>query len=155
VLSSPFNQYLSGNLLFRDGKKSPASIELAIIEFEKTLSEIQQMGIIPVVFSPPPGNDSDLGRCLARAEWRGINLSKCDFGINKYSQTGLDAIKFLKKIEEHYSVIFINDLLCDESLCTTHIDNNIFVYRDFGHLSHEGSAALGKKHDFYRMIVEH
>ena len=87
VLSSPFNQYLSGNLLFRDGNKSPASIELAMIEFEKTLSEIQQMGIIPVVFSPPPGNDSDLGRCLARAEWRGINLSKCDFGINVTTQT--------------------------------------------------------------------
>ncbi len=154
VLSSPFNYYLeNNNLLLRSGELFPANFELATKEFKRTLNELKQMGITPIVFSPPPANGNDLGRCLAKAEWYGLNLGNCDFGVNEISQARLDANDFLKKIEKDYSVVFLDDLICTDSRCTTHL-GNVFIFRDSGHLSHEGSATLGKKFDFYRIIVE-
>jgi len=155
VLSSPFTLYLSagGKLLLRDGELSQANVELAVKEFEKTLNEIKQMGIAPIVFSPPPANGIDLGQCLAKAAWRGLNLGDCDFEVDKITQDRLDAYHFLERIEKTAAVVRLDALICNDSRCITHLDAT-FIYRDVGHLSHEGSAALGKKYHFYRRITE-
>jgi peptidoglycan/LPS O-acetylase OafA/YrhL len=73
VLSSPFSQYIlsDARLLLRSGEIRDASLAWAIAEFQKTLAELKSLGIQPIVFSPPPDNGLDLGRCLARAEWMG------------------------------------------------------------------------------------
>jgi len=154
VLSSPFGQYLSTNrqLLSRSGELSYANAELAYKEFERTLNELQQLGITPIVFSPPPANGIDLGRCLAKAEWRGIGLDNCNFEAGDISQNRLLVYKFLKTIKKNHSVVFLSDLICVDSRCSTHLDN-YFIFRDSGHLSHEGSAAVGEKFNFYNMVV--
>ena len=47
----------------------------------------------------------------------------------------------------------LDNFVCNESLCNTHFDS-IFLFRDEEHFSNEGSAALGKKSNFYGMIVD-
>lgn len=155
VLSSPFLQYLhpQNSLLLRNGEISPIDIELVTKEFEKTLNELKDMGITPVIFSPPPANGIDLGGCLKKAEWFGSDLNNCNFEITEMSQNTIDAYNFLKKFEDNYSVIFLDDFICTETQCLTHLDH-IFIYRDPGHLSHEGSATLGEKYNFYKLITE-
>jgi peptidoglycan/LPS O-acetylase OafA/YrhL len=155
VLSSPFEQYLKkdSKLLLRTGKLLPAAIKLAAKEFEKTLNELERLGITPIVFSPPPANGINLGKCLAKGEWRGLNLDGCDFAVSEISEGRLLAHDFLDIIKENHSVVFLDELICNDSLCKTHFDN-VFIYRDPGHLSHEGSAELGKRFDFYKMIVD-
>ena len=154
VLSSPFGKYLSTNhqLLSRSGELSYADAELASKEFERTLNELQQLGITPIVFSPPPANGINLGRCLAKAEWRGMSLDNCNFESGEISQDRLLVYKFLKTIKKNHSVVFLSDLICEDSRCITHFDND-FIFRDSWHLSHEGSAAVGEKFNFYNMIV--
>ncbi len=155
VLSSPFSQYLGNDseILLSDGKQTAASIELISAEFKKTLKALAEMGVKPIVFSPPPANGINLGRCLTRAEWKGKELRACNF--NKDSMLDIREVvyKFLDTIEDKYEVVRLDDYMCEGRECNTHIDST-FLFRDEGHLSHEGTELLGKKHGFYESIVD-
>lgn len=155
VLASPFEQYLSkdSKFLSRSGEVFSTDVQLVTQEFKATLNELQQLGVTPIVFSPPPANGSDLGRCLAKAKWYGSSLNHCDFDVSTISQDRLRVYEFLAEIKKDHSVIFLSDLLCVNSRCVTHFDD-VFIFRDTGHLSKEGSAVVGKKFDFYGMIVD-
>jgi peptidoglycan/LPS O-acetylase OafA/YrhL len=155
LVSSPFKQYLSkeNSLLLRDGELVNTNSDLVKQEFEKTLSELVAMKITPIVFSPPPENGFNLGRCLAIAQWRGLDLDKCNFQVNEISPYLLDVYAFLETIAKKHRVIRLDSLICDNSLCKTHFGST-FIYRDPGHLSYEGSAALGETNDFYSLIVD-
>lgn len=154
VLSSSFSQYLSKNskLLFRNGDISSSSALLVATEFKKTLNELVEMGVKPIVFSPPPVNGVDLGRCLARADWRGLNLDICNFRVDEITSDRIKVNKLLKIIKKTSKVIQLDELICNKSICKTHF-GSIYIFRDGRHLSHEGSAALGKKYNFYKMIT--
>jgi hypothetical protein len=151
VVSSPFSQYLSkdNSLLFRSGELIAADSDLAAKEFERTLVELELMRITPVVFSPPPSQDFDIGQCLARVETLELNLDNCNFRLNEQPNS-VDS--FLDIISKKYRIVHLDNIICYSSLCKTH-DGSTYIYRDKHHLSHGGSAYLGKKNNFYRMIV--
>jgi len=155
VVSSPFIQYISkGNsLLLRNGELESSNFDLAVNEFLKTLEELESMGVTPIVFSPLPENGVDLGRCLSRAEFMGLNLDECNFQTEEISKDMLKVYSFLDKIEEKYRVVRLDQFICDDSFCNTHFDST-FIYKDSIHLSHEGSAELGRVNNFYEIIVD-
>jgi peptidoglycan/LPS O-acetylase OafA/YrhL len=157
VLSSPFYQYIFNDikLLFRSGKIVDANFDIAVKEFKKTLDELKEMGIEPVIFSPPPSvNGVNLGRCLGRAELIGLDLDRCNFKLDELYHKEKIVYSFLESImKKNNRVIRLDNLLCSYSVCSTHIGST-FIYRDGGHLSHEGSAEIGRIYNFYRMIVE-
>jgi peptidoglycan/LPS O-acetylase OafA/YrhL len=154
VLSSPFSQYLLDDekLLRRNGEVVAANLEVAIQEFNNTLTELESLGIRPIVFSPPPANGLDLGRCLARAEWIGLDLGRCDFPETAMSPKRQLVYQFLDIIQNQHRVLRLDQLICQNSLCKTHFDT-VWIYRDARHFSDEGVAALGKRYDFYRIIT--
>ncbi len=154
VLSSPFSQYLTEGrkMWLRSGEKVKATTMLIDNEFNKTLSELRSIGITPVVFSPPPSNGTNLGRCLVRAEYFGRELDSCNFRVDSMIQSRIDVYNWLESMSNKYPVVLLNKFLCDKAICRTHIGST-FVYRDGGHLSHEGSAALGRELDFYNIII--
>lgn len=152
VLSSPFSLSGKSTILSRSGEILPATIQLASEELQKTLQELEMYGIKPVVISPPPTNGHNLGRCLARAEWRGLNFQNCNFTVADIAQYRLDAYQLLEIVDKRFEVIRLDKILCDDMQCKTHI-NQAYIYRDEGHLSHEGSATLGKTIDFYNLIT--
>ena len=154
VLSSYFPAYVSSHrkLLFRSGDLVTTNSYLAANEFLRTLEELESMGITPIVFSPLPTNNVDLGRCLARAECIGLDLDECNFRVDEIPKRWKEVYRFLEKIEENYRVVRLDKLICDSFQCETHIGST-FIYRDKYHLSHEGSAELGKMNDFYGIIV--
>ncbi|RLL55870.1 acyltransferase, partial [Mariprofundus sp. EBB-1] len=154
VLSSPFTQYIGAHnkLLFRNGKIERVKIDQVIVEFKKTLDELKSMGLNPIIFSPPPANGYNLGRCLALADWRDLNLDECNYQEEAIAENRIKVYEFLTVIEKEYRVIRLEEFLCDNEICKTHLDSN-YIYRDVGHLSREGSAALGEKYDFYNIIT--
>ena len=109
------------------------------------------MGVIPIVFSPPPANGIDLGRCLSRAEWAGLNLDECNFNIKQMLQTRKDVYHFLDKIKKNYRVIRLDEMICSNSQCKTHFGST-WIFRDKGYLLYDGATALGEKYGFYSMI---
>jgi peptidoglycan/LPS O-acetylase OafA/YrhL len=154
VLSSPFAYYFSkdATLLYRNGDLVKANIDLVTKAFEKTLGELKLIGITPVVFSPTPADGNNMGLCLARAEYWGLNLDVCNFRVDAMSQDRRDAYVFLDSIEKNYRVIRLDNFICNSFQCNTHFGST-YIYLDGGHLTKDGSAMLGKIHDFYGMIV--
>jgi hypothetical protein len=89
---------------------------------------------------------------LVRAEWYGQNLDRCNFHVDTISQDILDVYTMLEAVEEVSPIVRLDRLICDGVICRSHIGAT-FVYRDAVHLSHEGSAELGRTVGFYDVVV--
>ena len=156
VLSSPFTTHLNENnrILLRDGSVKESTVRLIDEEFRKTLSLLEDNGITPVVFSPPPNNNNaDIGKCLARAEYFGKNLEKCNFPLSSNSEELKQVHHWLRSLSLDYKVVFLDEFLCPNGICNT-FDGDTFVYRDHGHLSNMGSSEFGRRFNFYALIVD-
>lgn len=154
VLASPFSQYLltDEKVLLRNEEVVKANFDLAIREFEKTLTELKELGIDPIIVSPPPTNDLDLGQCVARAEWMGLPQEKCNFLEDHMSLKRVSAYQFIDVIQQKFRVLRLEQLMCHSQICTTYAENTP-LYRDARHLSDAGAALLGRQHNFYGIIT--
>ena len=154
VLSSHFYNYLGGGfkIYSRNGNLGNSDIRTITNAFNKTLVELVAMGVTPVIFSSTPVNGDDLGRCLAKAELFGDSLDECDFDINDINEDRLVEYHFLSNFQATYRVIRLDKLICDTSICNSHFGAT-WLFRDKGHLSQQGSVAIGRKYDFYKMIT--
>ncbi|RZM75429.1 acyltransferase family protein [Leptolyngbya iicbica] len=154
VLSSPFSQYLlsENKVLLRNGEVKTASPTLALQQFQTTLRELQRLGIEPIVVSPPPTNDLDLGRCITRAEWLGLSQKNCNFLEAEMSDKRVQAYQFLDELAGQFRILRLESLLCQNGICQAYA-GDVPLYRDARHLSAEGAALLGQKHDFYQVIL--
>ncbi len=154
ILSSPFHQYATpGSKLYN--KDGPLDFDLSVVlaEFEKTLSTLEDNGIKPVVFAPPPADGKDLGQCLAKSVMLKFDPAECDFTYQTYANKQKEVIHFLKEIERNHQVVWIDDIICNGNYCRSSIDS-IFIYRDKGHLSNEGVRFIGKKMNFYELVTK-
>jgi len=150
VIGSLFGQYtFKGAKVFkRDGSSADGEAVFASY-FEQTLMEIRKAGAIPVVVYPPPSGGFDIGLCLKRASYFDMSLRTCDF--SEGDSLDPHVLKVLNGISTA-RVVRPSDLLCGNGTCSSSVDG-VFIYRDGGHLSHEGSAYLGKHMDWYSLIA--
>lgn len=153
ILASPFRQIHSekGNLTFADGTVGPND-GIAEARFRETIRRIRELGRTPVIISPTPSSGYNVGRCLTVRSILGRNLSSCDFPLQGHLRE--DLYRKLGTIAEETGaeLILLSDLICAEGICRSHMDGT-FIYRDEGHLSHDGSAKLGMLYDLSGMIV--
>lgn len=154
ILASPFRPLHSkrGKLTLPDGTVRPNG-EISEEQFRETIRRIRELGRIAVIISPTPKPGYDVGRCLTIRSILGQNLSSCDFPLQGHLRE--DLYRKLETIakETGAGLILLSDLICPEGLCRSQIDGT-FIYRDEGHLSHEGSARLGMLYDLSGMIVK-
>jgi hypothetical protein len=153
VLGAQFSQYFTNNnnnLLIND-EIMPTDNAIVVSQFKKTLSTLSEIGVTPVVFAPLPSNGEDIGSCLVRNIFY-LGLLDCRISVNKYQNRQKDDIALLKEIEKDYPVVWISQALCNDTFCNTEVDG-VFIYRDWVHLSIEGSAYLGRQMDFYKLIT--
>ncbi len=152
VLSSPFGIVRNSFVRTRGGEVVHGQT-VAPQAFRETLRALRELGIKPVVVSPPPRSGQNTGRCLIRAEFHGFSPALCDFSHEQALQSHRPIIEFLSEIEKEFSVIWLSDAICDQGVCRAAIGDN-FIYRDGGHLSHEGSALIGVKMSLYDRLIE-
>ncbi|NEQ44575.1 MAG: acyltransferase [Leptolyngbya sp. SIOISBB] len=154
VLASPFSPYLlsDNNVLIRDHEVTEANLELAVQKFEQTLLELRHLGIQPIVVSPPPTNDLDLGRCVARAEWLGLPQENCNFIEAEMSNKRVRAYQFIDAIQGQSRVLHLEEMMCANGICRAY-SGDIPLYRDARHLSEAGAVLLGQEYDFYGIIT--
>ena len=153
VLSSRFDQYFND----RNGVLLPdlsVSKDLGIIAraLSATLQTLRELGVTPVIFSPTPGIDRDLGRCVTRALFLGGSVDACSFNLSEQGGARNDVMRMLRQIESEVTVVWLSDGLCVNERCQTLV-GDVIVFRDEGHLSYEGSAYLGGAMRFYDRIV--
>ncbi|WP_311030734.1 acyltransferase family protein [Mesorhizobium koreense] len=119
------------------------NIPLLKEEMLKTARMIEAAGAMPIFISPPPRTGYDLSRC-------GVGLlvfgehEDCSFRVRDESQASLGILSFLRSIDKDIGYIDLPSLLCRDGICQTMIDGR-FIFRDSGHLSHEGAELIGAR----------
>jgi hypothetical protein len=156
VVSSNFSQYVAGGGTYsRDGGESSVRRPVAEVgaRFVETLRELEAAGIRPVVVTPLPSTGKDIGRCLARAQWIGVDLRRCDIPKSELRAATALVEELMKNVEDAgFTVVRLDRLLCTDSICTSHVGST-FIYRDNGHFSIEGSKLLGSRLDFRQLLT--
>lgn len=152
VMSSPFGQYVNSdaNVITRSGEITPGN-KVAYTAPLKTISNVKKLGKVPVLFSPTPQNGQNIGHCLMKAKFFDKPLSNCDINLSDSYARQIAVYELLSRVERFATVVWLNNGICHSNTCKAFIEET-FIYRDGGHLSHEGSAYLGKKMNFYNRI---
>jgi hypothetical protein len=64
-----------------------------------------------------------------------------------------DVIDLLDQVSGMAKIIWLSDGICTNGRCRADQDG-VFIYRDGGHLSHEGSTLLGREMNWYGLITQ-
>lgn len=155
VMSSPFEQYddFDNEILKSDGSVETLNISNLETVFRNTLRFIEGLGMVPVVFSPPPTTGKNIGQCLTKSAFHHDDLDKCNFNFKNILPRQAQVYNFLNNLKADYNVVSIEDVLCKkDGICKANV-NGQYLYRDSGHLSIEGSRYLGATMNFYQLII--
>jgi len=155
VLSSPFAWLATPSLTLRhdDGTQEPGNMATAVKALAETIETLQAMDLRVVVISPPPNPGWDIGRCLSHHAQHGESLSSCDFSHDALSAPIDLAYEILRRVEILAPVIWLDQEICANGTCRASADN-VFLYRDRGHLSNAGSVWLGAQSGFRGAIED-
>src|SRR3546814_8161436 len=102
---------------------------LAARELRRTLEELVSLGIEPVIFSPPPANGVNIGRCLVKSRMLSIHLDYCNFRYDVSENSHKSAYLLLESIAGDYPVVWLNEMICQHRRCGTHFGKD-FIYRE-------------------------
>jgi peptidoglycan/LPS O-acetylase OafA/YrhL len=152
VMGSPFGQFVDkdAKILTRQGSIVDGEIN-AFEAMQLTIKRIRELKKTPIIFSPTPQNGENIGNCLVKATFFKIDKKFCEIKYSDSVARQSEIINFLKKVEKITTVVWLSDFLCFSGICKTST-NDILFYRDEEHLSHEGSAYLGKEMNFYSRL---
>ena len=116
-----------------------------MIQFTKTIKVLQKSGKIPILVSPPPRVNFNIGDCLERETFDVITLGResCNFSRLAYEVKMSGVISALLEVEKsaNVKILWVDELTCGEKLCKSKIDD-VYLYRDGEHLSYAGSELL-------------
>ena len=144
VLSSPFAQLLSPSVLLDDGTLlQDPEISFVANAILDTAETIRSTGARVVIVSPTPSSGFNNGQCLMRTVYFGVNEAACDFPLNL--DTG--PYELLRSVQDDVAVYWLHQNICTNEVCDV-IKDGVFIYRDTGHLSKEGSAYLGRQNSW-------
>jgi peptidoglycan/LPS O-acetylase OafA/YrhL len=151
ILASPWDDALNpdGNAVDSAGKVSKVG-QIGIQKLQQTISAVQALGKKVVVVAPAPKNTEDTGLCLARDFVNAGELSECNFSpdVNLLA----NATNYLEQAATSAGFFKLEDLVCKPNTCEVSA-GEIFIYRDKGHFSREGSKYLGEKFDLMGELV--
>jgi hypothetical protein len=152
ALSASFARHIGeAEVLLADGTTVPGR-EVAFDHFVATLQRIRALGVTPVVFSHPPADGRDIGRCLVAATLADEPADACDLSLGRARARDDVANAFLERVAAHAPVVWLHEGMCGKGRCPAAVDG-VLMYRDAAHLSREGSARLGRVMDFGTRIL--
>jgi peptidoglycan/LPS O-acetylase OafA/YrhL len=143
VLSSPFS-IIFYEMFDRQGDVLPQSTDHVLEVLLNTVRKIKETGAKVVIFSPTPGSGYDTGACATRGMRFGLDEGRCDFLPRNVDTL---VFEFLDSLTDDAKIINLTEMICGTNLCDTIQDGNL-IFRDWHHLSKEGSAYLGAKWDW-------
>ena len=153
VLSSRWQYYFDDPVVNAQGQLvHPSAVDLAR-SMQEVVRQLRQLHKKVIVVSPPAlwGPGIDLGLCTERHALGLITVmasthADCSFSLRAAHAQQQQVRAVLSELERRADVpvIQLDAFNCHGDLCTTTMDGTP-VYRDFGHLSHDGARLLGQK----------
>ena len=162
VLSSLFNQYVSKDWVHvmksGDGVSVVTpSIENSAEALRRTVAELRAAGKKVVLMAPPPSADFNVGACLERLLAGRLRLGAsegCAISVDTYREKQSSVLALMQAVEIlRVPVIRLSDFLCKAETCDTILDGTM-IYRDGGHLSHDGSRLLATRMNWAKLIEQ-
>lgn len=150
VISSPFGYINNPAVRTRNGQVVHGET-VALSAFRETLRALREIGIKPIVVSPPPRAGRNTGRCLVMQAFHERPADACNFSFEKSVHLHRSVIDFLAEIDKEFDVVWLSETICQDGTCRAAIGDT-YIYRDGGHLSNEGSAFIGKKMGLYERL---
>ena len=98
---------------------------IAFNYFMETLKVINDLGMTPVIFAPPPQGGFNMGFCVLRALAAEKSAIQCDFEIINITKFQTKIYTSLTSIGQTYKVIWLSDGICPNGMCRAVINNNI------------------------------
>jgi hypothetical protein len=167
VLASPFSQFfkqqsdpdgfpdfhaVNGEIV-----KQPSTIAIAAAGMKATVETLRAAGKRVIVVAPPPYAGFDIGMCLERKASGKLllgPLADCRIPVVRYRALNRDIAAFLERIktEANVPVADFDETLCGASSCETEA-NEVFLYRDSGHLSVEGSKLIAARMSLTHLLM--
>lgn len=146
VMASPFDYLIDRRAMIEDQDRAEfkGSAQRVMEDLEATIGILKKMNKDVIVVSPPPRADFDIGQCLVKATMYGLNVHACDFYRKNWSEYTNIVYNIIRHISRTTRVVWLDKLICDNEVCHASEDG-IFIYRDSGHLSREGSIFLGRR----------
>jgi peptidoglycan/LPS O-acetylase OafA/YrhL len=145
VLASPFGEYLNpaSQLATQEGPRAPDASFVAE-RLTTTVRAIEALGKRVTIVAPPPASGENIGECLEKATRLDAPAATCDFPAAAARAAAAATTALLRPIAASgVSVVWLADQLCDQEVCHASEDG-VFLYRDAGHLSFEGSRWIGE-----------
>jgi hypothetical protein len=144
VLSSAFEGVFEPGARGFDGAQeiagSAEAVKASLLRLRETL---ERAGRRVMLVSPPALTGGNLGDCLARAYLSDAAPRVCDFSRAAYERSQADVIAMLKDLQSQgLDVVWLPEATCAGETCAAAPDG-VWLYRDAGHLSVEGSRWLG------------
>ena len=123
----------------------------------RTVAELRAAGKKVVLIGPPPSSDFNVGACLERLLTGRIGLGAsegCAIPADTYRDKQSAVLALMQAAEKlGVPVIRLSDFLCKAETCDTMIDGTM-IYRDGGHLSHDGSRLLATRMNWAKLIEQ-
>lgn len=152
ILSSVLTPYTKDTPMFErlmaDGEpvRVQGTLNNGYAGLARTVASIRALGRDVIFVAPTPTGGFDVGRCLERQDrglWIGGVDDECRIRLTNYKKYREKALALLDQAERelHLPIAQFDKVLCGDEFCSTRI-TGVGLYRDAGHLSHEGSVAL-------------
>lgn len=154
VLASPFGGYLvpASRLATPDGSRASDAAFVAE-RLTATAQAIEALGKRVTIVAPPPASGENIGECLEKATLLSVPITTCDFSVAAEQAHNADATALLRAIEaKGIRVVWLEDQLCRHGVCPASEDD-VYLYRDAGHLSFEGSRWIGEHTSSLRLAA--
>ncbi|MET0210529.1 MAG: acyltransferase family protein, partial [Burkholderiaceae bacterium] len=150
ILSSLLTQYLDDDkykVRRGDGTviTGTAAMSAALQDdFERTIRRLKALGKRVIVIAPPPSASFDIAGCLEREQagrWTLGAQPGCMIDQAEDARRRAAEHRLIDRIAASTTVLRFEPLLCHEGRCDVR-QEGVPLYRDQGHLSHEGSRRL-------------
>lgn len=151
VLASPWGY--RGDLVGMSTTGELASVTLSSVG-DSLVAQIQALRVAGkrvVLLAPPPSPGFHVGRCVERRDSKLLSFggpADCTFTLSDARKRSESATAFLESVAARSGVAVIDPTpaICNAATdrCETEIDGSI-LYRDWSHLSYEGSVVLARR----------
>lgn len=151
IISSPFAAIVDGKV--RDnssGANSNGSEALLASKLRETIRLIRATGREVYVVAPPPTAGFDIGQCLLKSKLFNGENKACQFEMSRLTEVTKRVYRALESITDMVPIVWPHKWICSQALCKPE-QSGVWIYRDAGHLSHEGSAWIGRSKEFSRI----
>ena len=153
VLASRWQYFFDDPVVNAQGQAAQPTRSDLVRSVADVVAQLRQLGKKVIVVSPPAllGPQVDLALCTERRAMGLLTImastqADCAFS-RREAQAGQGEVRALLTelaSTSHVEVVDLADFNCDGDRCVTTIDGTP-VYRDFGHLSHEGAQLMGAR----------